>query len=145
MRKLFIFILGLSILSVFFIAPPLFSNEIFIHVENNSRSDIKNIKIYVSSTIEESKRRTLDVSDTLYYIRLKPNDSFKYVQNMKNISGDGCYVIEFQRENKEVEVVKHGYYSNGSPLDKGIRYSIESDSIAASVKHLLFYNRVFIK
>ncbi len=145
MKKILLSLLIISILCIFFITPPIFSNEIFVKVENNSRSDIENIKIYVSSSIEESKRLKIDVSDTLYYRKLKSKDSFKYFQNMKNITADGSYIIEFERESGKVETIKHGYYSNGAPSDKGIRYSIENDTIIVYQRHLLFYKRVSIK
>ncbi|WP_282018551.1 hypothetical protein [Salegentibacter mishustinae] len=86
---------------------------------------------------------------TLNKVRIKTTDGsktsiFKKVESGKSVSGflkmdtdknDGSYILEFKRENEEIEKYMNGYFSIGAAMSHKIIFEIEADTVKFSTEH----------
>ena len=54
---------------------------------------------------------------------------------MDTDKNDGSYILEFKRENEEIEKYMNGYFSNGAAMSHKIIFEIERDTVYFSTEH----------
>jgi len=92
-------------------------NGIDFKIKNNSDLPITNIKFYTTEKLVILK---ID--------KIESNDSISEFLSMKNNKSDGEYILEFTRADGVIETKRCGYYTNGSALDKWVKFNVEKDT-----------------
>ena len=92
-------------------------------IENKSDHAIENVRFTTSEYLHES-----------IYDLIHPNDKVFDFLKMQENQIDGSYVLEFSRKGKSKTVKSFGYYTNGGPLDKRIKFQIKNDTILSDFK-----------
>ncbi|SZD73861.1 Uncharacterised protein [Candidatus Ornithobacterium hominis] len=83
-----------------------------------------------TSTTIDSLRIVPNGYESDYYISLSSGQLKKYDCNMTDIADvDGDYRLDYKFVTSLFETKTFGYYTNGYPIEKLIRISIETDTI----------------
>ena len=93
-------------------------NGIEFTIKNDSDFPIENITF---TTSEKLTKKEFD--------KIKPNGNVSGFLSMKNNKADGCYLLNFYRSNKKVELQCYGYYTNGGSLNRFVEFKIKNDTV----------------
>ena len=88
-----------------------------LEIKNNSNDTITDVEFTTSERLEIIK---ID--------RIEPNESVKEFLSMEKNQSDGFYWLSFKRSDGKPEITGGGYYTNGGPIDKWVKFEIESDT-----------------
>ena len=92
-------------------------NGIELVIENNSKKPITEVEFTTSERLEVIK---ID--------RIESNESVTEFLSMAENKSDGFYWLTFTRFDGKKEISGGGYYTNGAPIDKWVKYEIKSDT-----------------
>lgn len=90
---------------------------IVFNIENTSGSPITKVTISTSENL-----------DSITFDKIDPNDYRQDFLSMKNNTLDGSYTLSFIREDGSLTTENLGYYTNGGPLERWIRFKITHDT-----------------
>lgn len=104
----------------FFIFNSCISEEgIYVEVTNISDKVVKDIKVFTS-----------DQKSFVNFDNMRSQSSTEKFLDMSNTTeSDGGYMINFIRENGSEHTSGGGYYTNGSPMDRKIHFTIKNDTV----------------
>ena len=122
MKKLSASFLLLSLISCSFSG-----TGIKVEIINNSDERISDIEFTTSEHLEVVQLKAMS-----------PKETVTEFLSMKKNEVDGNYILTFNRANGENEIMQAGYYSNGTPLNKKISYTIEKDSTSVEFTEIGF-------
>ena len=98
-----------------------------VEIINNSNERISDIEFTTSERLEVVQLKEVSPKETVIeFLSMKKNEV------------DGNYILTFNRANGENEIMQAGYYSNGTPLNKKISYTIEKDSTSVEFTEIGF-------
>lgn len=97
-------------------------NGIDFKIINRSKHSVSNIIL-----------KTSENTDSIVIPILKPDESNSGFLKMVNAKTDGSYIINYDNENGETIESGAGYYTNGSSLDRWIRFEIMEDTTLISL------------
>ena len=92
-------------------------NGIEMEIKNNSNEPITNVEFTTSEKLEVIK---ID--------RIEPNESVNEFLSMRDNQFDGTYSLIFNRANGKKEISVGGYYTNGSSLNKWVKFEVKNDT-----------------
>ena len=95
----------------------LFKSGINFEIDNQTNSIVRDIKFYTSENIK-----------VIQIEKINPNQKTINFLSMKDNKTDGHYILEFTRENGNIERIEAGYYTNGSVLNDLIQFKIKTDT-----------------
>lgn len=98
-----------------------------VEITNNSTEQISDINFTTSEQL-----------DIVHLDHLAPKATVTEFLSMKDNKIDGNYSLTFKRGNGEHEMMKAGYYSNGTAINRKIIYSIEQDSTSVEFTEIGF-------
>ena len=86
-------------------------------------------------TLNKVQIKTTDSSKTSIFNKVESGKSVSGFLKMDTDKNDGSYILEFKRENEEIEKYMNGYFSNGAAMSHKIIFEIEADTVYFSTEH----------
>jgi hypothetical protein len=86
-------------------------------------------------TLNKVQIKTTDSSKTSIFNKVESGKSVSGFLKMDTDKNDGSYILEFKRENEEVEKFMNEYFSNGTGMSHKIIFEIERDTVYFSTEH----------
>jgi hypothetical protein len=86
-------------------------------------------------TLNKVQIKTTDGSKTSIFNKVESGKSVSGFLKMDTDKNDGSYILEFKRENEEVEKFMNEYFSNGTGMSHKIIFEIERDTVYFSTEH----------
>lgn len=92
-------------------------NGIKVAIKNNSNEPITNLEFTTTENLE-----------VIRIDRVEPKEQIKEFLSMGKNELDGGYTLSFNRPNGETQFISAGYYTNGGPLDRSLKFTVEADT-----------------
>ena len=86
-------------------------------------------------TLNKVQIKTTDSSKTSIFNKVESGKSVSGFLKMDTDKSDGNYILEFKRENVEVEKFMNEYFSNGTGMSHKIIFEIERDTVYFSTEY----------
>ncbi len=91
-------------------------------IVNKSEAPIKNVRLTTSEHLSEH------LYEAKFQI-LGPEEKVSGFLIMQENRSDGCYLLAFTREGEKQVIKCFGYYTNGAPLEKWVKFQIKNDTV----------------
>lgn len=105
--------------------------------QHNEEGIIVEVVNKTNNIIKVANFRASGFNNDLVFNNIQINSTIAGFYNMSDstVHADGSYQIEISNDLGEIQRVHGGYFTNGGPLDRKVRYTVYPDTI-----HTRFYD-----